>query len=582
LRGFSGRSDSKWVLSVTGIGFATSSDRGHAVTRQAVGDGSIVARLTGLNGPVAAEAGLSVRDSLHRYARRAALLYQASSRTLRFRSRLAANTTDFAVSVPNLDLPLWLNLERRTNNTVAAFYAIDNAGAPGSWVQVSTNVNITMDLAADYSLTGDSGSDTVAATAVFDEVTLTPAPSGPAMLPEDFGAGTQAGTYSYSAGTDLHTLVGQGSIDSSGMFWGEQFTGDFVLTAYQTDATSNANDARSGIMVRDSMDDGAMAFVGRNPQGSFSSFVWRTNPKGGTSGLNGITQKQRWLRIIRRGNQITALHAPNNGGVPGAWVQLGPPQTVFLQPTIIAGLYCNNGSGVGFNTATFTSFSVVPLHKAPIVNAGNLPALVASPLALSGTIRDDGLPEPFSSVWSIEAAPGGASLANSNALSTSFTFGAAGDYTLRLWADDGIARSFDDLSFTYSSGGGFASWQSANFAGGAANPNAAPEADPDGDGWNNAGEYAFGTNPNSAGGRPVVPTIVTNGPDQFLRVSIAKDPAAVDAAVTVEASPEVSPASWSTAGLIVESETPSLLQVRDSVPLSTAPRRFLRIRVTLN
>ena len=32
-----------------------------------------------------AEAGLSIRDSMHRYARRVALLYQASTRTLRFR-----------------------------------------------------------------------------------------------------------------------------------------------------------------------------------------------------------------------------------------------------------------------------------------------------------------------------------------------------------------------------------------------------------------------------------------------------------------------------------------------------------------
>ena len=125
-------------------------------------------------------------------------------------------------------------------------------------------------------------------------------------------------------------------------------------------------------------------------------------------------------------------------------------------------------------------------------------------------------------------------------------------------------------------------WQAANFAGGSSNPVAAPNADPDGDGLNNAGEYAFNTNPNLANAHPVVPSIATNAPDQFLRVTIPRNPSATDALITVEASPEVEPASWSAAGLIVETDTPTLLQVRDNVPLSTAPRRFVRVRVTLN
>jgi hypothetical protein len=335
-------------------------------------------------------------------------------------------------------------------------------------------------------------------------------------------------------------------------------------------------------MIRDSMDNGVMVFFGRNPQGAFGCYIWRTNPGGGTASLNGVTQKQRWFRLIRRGNTVTALHAPNSGGVPGAWVQLGNPQTVFLQPTIIAGLYCDNAGGVGFNTATFTKFSVVPLNKAAIVDAGAMPTNVASPLALNGSVRDDGLPMAFTTEWTVAAAPGPVSFANSNALATSATFTNDGAYTLRLWADDGMARSFDDLSFNYSATTPFQMWQAANFAGGSTNASAAPDADPDGDSLNNAGEYAFGTNPNAASGHPVVPSIATNGPDQFLRVTIPKNPSATDASITVEASNDVAPANWSAAGLIIETNTSTLLQVRDNVPLSPASRRFFRVRVTLN
>jgi hypothetical protein len=582
-RGFSGLSGSNWVLSMVGAGFATASDSAHAIARQVTGDGSIIARLVALTGTNRAEAGLTMRDSMHRSARRASLVYSNATQTLRLRVRQTNNTAGFAISVPNLALPLWLRLDRSTNNgTVSAFYATNNAGAPGTWVQISTNVSITMDATADYALTGDSGSDTVSATALFDNLTLTPAPSSPAMLVEDFGDATQVGSYSYNGASDTHTLNGRGSLDTSGMFRGEQFTGDFILTALQLDATSTANNAHSGIMIRDSMDNGAMICLGRNPQGAFGCYFWRTNPKGGTSSLSGLTQKQRWYRLVRRGNSLTAFHAPNNSGVPGAWIQFGNAQTVFLQPTIIAGLYCDNGGGVGFNTATFTKFTIEPLNKAPIVDPGVAPTNVMPPLTLNGEVRDDGLPIAFTTEWTVAAAPGPVSFGDSNALNTSATFTNVGGYSLRLWADDGVARSFADLNFNYFVNVGFGEWQAANFAGGSANPNAAPEADPDGDKVNNAGEYAFGTDPNVAGPHSVIPSIAAIGPDRFLRVTISKDPSASDASITVEGSDEVEPAIWSAANLIIEANTPTLLQVRDNVALSSAAWRFLRVRVTLN
>jgi hypothetical protein len=397
---------------------------------------------------------------------------------------------------------------------------------------------------------------------------------------EDFGGTDQVGTYSYSAGTDTHTLNGKGSLDGSGMFWGQQFTGDFVLTVLQLDATSSANNARSGLMIRDSMDDSSMVFFGRNPVGSFSCFVWRTNPKGGTSGLGGVTQKQRWFRIIRRGNQVIALHAPNNSGVPGAWVQLGLPQTTFMQPTIIAGLYCDNSGGVGLNTATFSKFSIVPLNNAPVVDPGLIAASPSSPLALNGRVRDDGLPFDFTSEWMVASAPGPVTFSNAMALATTASFTAGGTYTLRLTANDGLARSFADLTFDHATGGGFAQWQTENFVGGSGNPDAAPEADPDNDGLNNVGEYGLGTNPNMADARPITATITTNGANEYLRMTITRNAAATDAAFVVEAGPEVN-GPWSNAGLVVEANTPSLLQVRDGVAVTPSSRRYMRVRISI-
>ena len=574
-RGFSGSTDGTWVLTGAGSGYATTSDRAHTVARPVVGNGTIVARLTSLNtnGQTAAEGGITIRDTMHRNARRAALEWSASGQTLRFRTRTTSSTADTSVSVTGLALPLWLKLERdAATDTITASYAT----IEGAWIAIGTPSVIAMDDGADYSLSCNSGSDTVPSSAVFDNVALTPAAAGTAVLLEDFGSGTQTGIYAYDLATNKHTLSGQpGGLDSAAIFRGEQVSGDFILTVLQLDATSNADSAYSGVMIRDSMDNGSMAFVGRNPFGAYSSFVWRTNSTGSTGGLNGITQKTRWLRLVRRGNQVTALHAPNNAGVPGTWAQLGQPQSVFMTPSVMAGLAVCNGAGVGLNVAQFTSLSIVPLNTAPIVDTGVLPGTITSPLALTGSVLDDGLPDPFTATWS--AFTGTVTFANAAAPSTSATFSAIGNYALRLTATDGIATTFDDLAFTYITP--FGTWQTANFVGGSTNPDAAPLLDPDNDDIVNLIEYATGTNPNASSANPAIVSKVNISGADYIRVTITKNPTATEVTTTVQSSTTLDAGSWGTTGFMIESETNTGITVRETTPIGATQKRFYRASV---
>ncbi len=96
----------------------------------------------------------------------------------------------------------------------------------------------------------------------------------------------------------------------------------------------------------------------------------------------------------------------------------------------------------------------LPPNTAPVVNAGpdqtiTLPAAAT----LSGTVSDDGLPDPpgqVTTTWSRVSGPTGGTVvfANPSALTTTATFSMAGTYVLRLTANDGALSGQDDLVVT--------------------------------------------------------------------------------------------------------------------------------------
>ena len=96
-------------------------------------------------------------------------------------------------------------------------------------------------------------------------------------------------------------------------------------------------------------------------------------------------------------------------------------------------------------------------NRSPRVNAGgdqnfqttNFPTV----LSLSGTVTDDGLPNPPGTVsvnWTVVSGPALVSFGNANQLNTTASFGAGGTYTLRLTANDGALQTADDLTVTLS------------------------------------------------------------------------------------------------------------------------------------
>lgn len=580
-RGQSSKVGSSYVLTGMGAGYAAvTTDGAHTMTNQVSGDGSMVARLTSVSGAASSPlAGVTIRDSLNRSCNRAVLGYNAGS--LQFRRRTTVTTNDTVTTLNGISLPVWLRLERfSSTQTITASYSSDGI----AWNTLDSSVVTMLNDKTQMGLTATGNSSTASQTcsAVFDNVALTPVPGAVAQTSEDFGTApsTQA-TFAFDGTT--YTIAGADSMDGNGAFLGWQYSGDVMVTAKHADATSGALNAKSGIMIRESMDSTAgYVQLGRIPTSSFSGYIWRSVAGGAGGGVPSFTGKVRWMRLIREGNRITAFHAADSGGTPGTWTQIGSPRTIIMTPTVLIGFAVDNAGGTAgvLNTAKFSDFSVVPLNKAPTITVASVTSPVVSNVNLEGVVLDDNFPQPVSltNQWSVLASPG-IDILDAFSPTTTATITGDGQHSLRFSAHDSSIQTFKDISFAgYVSH--FSKWQSTVFTS-SGHPDAAPEADPDFDSLPNLLEYALDTSAGAANASPIVSELMSEGADKFLCVTLPKNPAATDVVFTVEATSNLNdPLSWSSAGIHILENTGTLLRARDSVPVSATTFRFMRVRVT--
>jgi hypothetical protein len=97
-------------------------------------------------------------------------------------------------------------------------------------------------------------------------------------------------------------------------------------------------------------------------------------------------------------------------------------------------------------------------NQAPTVNAGSDRTVTyPTTVTLSGTVTDDGLPNPPGATtkqWSQVSGPGTATFSAPTSTTTNVSFSAPGTYVLRLTANDSQLSSSDDVQVTESTTGG--------------------------------------------------------------------------------------------------------------------------------
>jgi hypothetical protein len=157
-----------------------------------------------------------------------------------------------------------------------------------------------------------------------------------------------------------------------------------------------------------------------------------------------------------------------------------------------------------------------------------------------------------------------------------------GSATITLGVNDGTATT--TTSFVVNVAGTPSQlWRQQNFGSILTTGNAADDADPDHDGITNLMEYALGLSPNST--NPPTKGLTTDretiSTSNFMRLTITKNPAATDLTYSVEVTNDLTnPASWTTVGTAIESDTSTTLVVRDTAPLGSTAQHFMRLKVT--
>lgn len=225
--------------------------------------------------------------------------------------------------------------------------------------------------------------------------------------------------------------------------------------------------------------------------------------------------------------------------------------------------------------------AATPANMGPVVGAiSSASGRTGEPLALSGSASDDGLPAASLTLgWSKAGGPGNVAFGDATAATTTGNFSQAGDYTLRLIADDAAITTYAHATASITAAAGIDAWRMTYFGTLDATGRRADTASAADDGMANLLKYAFGLEPNvpataaSAGLFLQVQTI--NGGDHL---SYTFTGTAADVTYIVEATSDLG-GTW-TALYTRTGSAPGTVRVDDTQPLSGVTKRFMRLRVT--
>lgn len=303
----------------------------------------------------------------------------------------------------------------------------------------------TFDVPGPYvlRLTADDGAEVVS-----DEVTITADPPGPASFETAINAGSDDAEQRLSSGNvklnsgDLELVYDVGDQAIGLRFTGVTVpAGASITNAYVQFRTDEVSTDATTLSIQAQAADNPGTFTTDNADITSrpltaTSVPW-SPPAWNVVGEEGSAQRTPDLSQML--NEVIVR--------PG-WAS-GNAMVIVVNGSGKRVAEAHEGAGGALLHIDYDT-STGPANAAPTVAAG--PDQVVSLLdlaTLDGTVTDDGLPDPPAAVtttWSQTSGPGTATFADPSAVDTTVGFDVAGDYVLRLEADDGQFVTGDELT----------------------------------------------------------------------------------------------------------------------------------------
>ncbi len=358
LAGSAGYASGIYTLKGAGLEIWGTTDAFQFAYQTLNGDGSIVARVTGLTSTNSeAKAGVMIRESLDANARHAMAVMKPTGYTS-FQRRTTQGGATASQTSGRQKVPYWVKLTR-AGNSFTSHVSTDGK----TWTQLGSTITISMASSVYVGLAVSSRDTNLLNTATFDNVNLRVGNIGTGSLPNpwlgaDIGNAGLAGAVGYTNGA--YTLKGSGAdigntVDAFHFAY-QPLNGNGTIVARVTGLTNTNSEAKAGVMIRESLDANARhAMMIMKPTG-YASFQRRTTQGGATaSQTSGALGVPYWVKLTRSNSSLSA-YISADGSI---WRQLGSTITISMASSVYVGLVVTSHDNSLLNTATFDNVKIM-------------------------------------------------------------------------------------------------------------------------------------------------------------------------------------------------------------------------------
>ncbi len=146
-------------------------------------------------------------------------------------------------------------------------------------------------------------------------------------------------------------------------------TGDFDVHCRASDFTGGTDGWRKGgLMARESLTTGSRnTFIARSPVTGQNRITFQNRLADGAASVsthqNGFVDAHYWLRLVRLGDRFSGYWAPDAGGAPGAWTQMGADATVGMSAQIYVGFAVTAHNDAQLTTVTFDKLNGITFEE---------------------------------------------------------------------------------------------------------------------------------------------------------------------------------------------------------------------------